>query len=66
MTRIVQVRLSGAPEDVTRLAALLAEIPGVTATGAGLRENRKDPGVRGYLTVAINDKTGTRNEHSGE
>jgi hypothetical protein len=66
MTRIVQVRLSGAPEDVTRFAAMLAQIPGVTATGIGLRENRRDPGVRGYLTVAINDETRNRNDSTGK
>lgn len=58
-TRIVQVRLCGEPEDVARLAELIAEIPGVTATGVSLRDNYRDPGVRGYLTVL----TGRDNEH---
>jgi hypothetical protein len=62
MTRIVQVRLSGEPKDVTQLASMIAQIPGVTATGAGLRENRKDPGVRRYLTVAIDDEMRNRDD----
>jgi hypothetical protein len=52
-TGIVQVRLSGEPEDIARLAALIAEIPGLTATGVSLRENYRDPGARGYLAVTI-------------
>jgi hypothetical protein len=52
-TRIIQVRLCGEPEDVTELAALIAEIPGITATGVSLRENYRDRGVRGYLTVTV-------------
>jgi hypothetical protein len=59
MTRIVQVRLSGAPEDVTAFAAMLAAIPQVTATPPGLRRNREDPGVRGYLTVTFEDQERT-------
>jgi hypothetical protein len=64
MTRIVQIRLSGAPRDVTRFASIVAQIPGVTATGVSLRENRSDPGVRGYLTVAINDETGNQDDNA--
>ena len=61
-TGIVQVRLSGEPADVTRLAALIAGIPGLTATGVGVRDNRHDPGVRGYLTVTIPAGTGREPE----
>jgi hypothetical protein len=57
-TGIVQVRLSGEHDDVTRLAALITAIPGVTATPAAVRANRTDPGMRGYLTVTINNSTG--------
>ncbi len=52
-TAIVHVRLSGEREDLTRLAAAIAALPGLTVTALSLRENYRDPGMRGYLTVAM-------------
>ena len=50
---IVNVRLSGEREDLTRLAGLITNLPGLTVTAMSLRENYRDPGMRGYLTVAM-------------
>ncbi len=55
---VVKVRLSGAPADVEMLATLLADY-----AGSGLDvidrsapyPNRRDPGVRVYLTLQITD-----------
>jgi hypothetical protein len=55
---IVKVRLSGAPADVEALATLLADY-----AGSGLDvldrsapySNRRDPGVRVYLTLQITE-----------
>lgn len=52
-TGIVHVRLSGEHEDLTRLAAATTALPGLTVTAMSMRENYRDPGVRGYLTVAL-------------
>jgi len=55
---IVKVRLSGAPADVDMLATLLADYAG---TGLDVLDrsapypNRRDPGVRVYLTLQITD-----------
>ena len=55
---IVKVRLSGAPADVDMLATLLADYAG---SGLDVLErsapypNRRDPGVRVYLTLQITD-----------
>jgi hypothetical protein len=45
--------LSGEREDLTRLAAAITALPGLTVTAMSLRENYRDPGMRGYLTVAL-------------
>ncbi len=46
----VQVRISGAPDDVTRLAEFLAGIPEISASPAILKP--RSPGfAQGYLTV---------------
>jgi hypothetical protein len=58
---IVKVRLSGAVADVELLAQLLADY-----TGSGLDvlersapyPNRRDPGVRVYLTLQIAEEPG--------
>ena len=52
-TGIVQVRLSGEHEDLARLAAVITALPELTVTAMSLRENYRDPGMRGYLTVAM-------------
>ena len=52
-TGIVHVRLSGEREDLTRLADAISAVPGLTVTALSLRQNYRDPGMRGYLTVAI-------------
>lgn len=52
-TAIVHVRLSGQREDLTRLSAAITALPGLTVTALSLRENYKDPGMRGYLTVVM-------------
>ena len=52
-TAIVHVRLSGEQGDLTRLAAAITALPGLTVTAMSLRENYRDPGMRGYLTVTM-------------
>ncbi len=52
-TGIVHVRLSGQHGDLTRLADAITALPGLTVTAMSLRENYRDPGMRGYLTVAM-------------
>ncbi|HVT67211.1 MAG TPA: hypothetical protein VHF26_05645 [Trebonia sp.] len=52
-TAIVHIRLSGQREDLTRLAAAITALPGLTVTAMSLRRSRKDPGMRGYLTVVM-------------
>ena len=48
----VQVRLSGAADDVRRLAESLAGLPGISASPAGVRN--RAPGIaQGYMTVMI-------------
>ena len=53
---VVKVRLSGAPADVEMLAQMLADYAG---SGLDVLErsapypNRRDPGVRVYLTLQI-------------
>lgn len=59
---IIRVRLHGRRDDVTELSVRIARIPKLTATG--LRENRTDPGVRGYLTVTIG--TGSEKRHGND
>ena len=53
-TGIVHVRLSGDRSDLTRLAAAITALPGLTVTAMSLRGDYRDPGMRGYLTVAMN------------
>lgn len=50
---IVHVRLTGQREDLTRLAAAITALPGLTVTAMSLRSNYRDPGVRGYLTAVL-------------
>ena len=55
---IVEVRLSGAPDDVEMLATLVADYagPGTDVIERSTRyPNRRDPGVRVYLTLQITD-----------
>ena len=49
----VQVRLSGAADDVNRLAEFLAGIPGISASPAGVR-TRASGIAQGYMTVTLN------------
>ena len=49
---VVGVRLLGASEDVARLAAILRAVPGLEVIRqSGQRPNRRDSGVRVYLTI---------------
>jgi hypothetical protein len=52
---VVQVRLSGHPDDAGALTAILASTPAVQIlTGpAGPYPNRRQPGHRLYLTVRL-------------
>jgi hypothetical protein len=63
-TAIVHVRLSGRHEDLTRLAAAITALPGLTVTAMSLRENYRDPGMRGYLTVAMPQDTEEESDHA--
>lgn len=56
-TGLVHVRLSDEHEDLARLAAPITALPGPSATAMSLRENYRDPGMRGYLTVAMPPST---------
>ena len=48
----VQVRLSGAADDVKRLAEFLAGLPGISANPVEVRN--RAPGIaQGYMTVMI-------------
>jgi hypothetical protein len=49
----VRVRLSGAADDVKRLAEFLASIPGISASPAEVR-NRASGIAQGYMTVTLN------------
>lgn len=60
-TGIVHVRLSGERGDLTRLAAAITALPGLTVTAMSLRDNYRDPGMRGYLTVAMPQDPGKEN-----
>jgi len=48
--RILQVRLSGEPEDIERVVALMGSWV-ITRRGPYL--NRRDPGERVYLTLQL-------------
>jgi hypothetical protein len=54
---VVTVRLSGLPADIAAVAALLAEHAPAAGIRAGSltapRPNRRDPGIRVYLTMYI-------------
>ncbi len=55
---IVKVRLSGAPDDVEMLATVVADHarPGIDVIERSTAyPNRRDPGVRVYLTLQITD-----------
>jgi hypothetical protein len=57
---VVKVRLSGEREDLYRFAALLA-LHGIEVLGSdGPRPDRRDPGVRLYLTVRLDSPGGGR------
>ena len=49
----VQVRISGAPEDVTRLAEFLASLDQISASPVEVR-NRASGIAQGYMTVILN------------
>jgi hypothetical protein len=49
----VQVRLSGAADDVRRLAEFLAGLPGISATPVEVR-NRTSGIAQSYMTVILN------------
>jgi hypothetical protein len=63
-TGIVHVRLSGEREDLTRLAAAITALPGLTVTAMSLRENYRDPGMRAYLTVVMPQDADKGNDHA--
>ena len=48
----VQVRVTGAPDDVTRLAEYLAGLPDISTSPAEVR-NRPSGIAQGYLTVNL-------------
>jgi hypothetical protein len=48
----VQVRISGAAEDVRKLAEFLAAIPGISASPAGMKA-RPSGIAQGYMTVNL-------------
>ena len=60
---VVKARLSGDPADIKVVAEILAAYPGagveVLDTSAPY-PNRRDPGVRVYLTLRITEPTGGR------
>ena len=49
----VHLRISGAADDVNRLAEFLASIPGISASPAEVR-NRALGIAQGYMTVTLN------------
>ncbi len=52
MGKAVQIRLMGDdPEEVRRVKAMLAQLPGIAFTGTA--PNRRGPGLRAYGTVAV-------------
>lgn len=50
---VVKVRLSGEPDDISRVAALLAGSGVEVLDRSGSRPNRYDLGERVYLTVRV-------------
>jgi len=56
---LVRVRLSGAPAAVALVASRLGHVPGIRLleTSPDYR-NRRDPGVRRYLTVLVVEAAG--------
>ena len=63
-TGIVHVRLFGEREDLTKLTAALSALPGLTVTALSLRQNYRDPGMRGYLTVALKQDAEREDSHA--
>lgn len=59
----VQVRISGAADDVRRLAEYLAEIPAISASPAGIKA-RPSGIAQGYLTVILNPEPEPETEAS--
>jgi hypothetical protein len=51
---VVKVRLAGSADDIESVAALLAEHAAVIERSAPY-PNRRDPGVRVYLTVQVQE-----------
>ena len=49
----VQVRISGAPDDATRLAEFLAGIQGISASPVEVRK-RLSGIAQGYMTMMLN------------
>jgi hypothetical protein len=54
---VTEIRISGAPGDVTRIGLMIAAMPGIDVTSMhGPRANRRDPGVRVYLNAEMAEK----------
>ena len=53
MPGVVRVRLIGEASDIGRVRELLAATGAEVMTASGQRVNRRDPGVRVYLTVRL-------------
>jgi hypothetical protein len=54
---VTEIRISGDPDDVTRIGIMIAGIPGIDVKSAsGPRDNRKDLGVRMYMNVELAEK----------
>ena len=57
----VQVRISGAADDVNRLAEFLAGLPGINASPADIKA-RPSGIAQGYLTVILEGNADARPE----
>ncbi len=56
MGKAVQIRLMGDdPEEVSRVTAMLAQLPGIAFTDT--TPSRRGPGLRAYGTVAVPSST---------
>jgi hypothetical protein len=49
----VEVRISGQWPDIVRATGLLAQVGAEVLQTHGPRQNRRDPGVRVYMTVRV-------------
>ena len=51
---VIEIRLSGQPEDVTRASVIIAELDRLNVLKiSGPRPNRHDPGVRVYIFAEL-------------